>query len=78
VNMSAGDLVFVYTDGVTEAERKGVQYGDERTQNMVIRRRHDPPDEIARHIVEDIKSFVKDDPRSDDITMVLIKKDTPC
>jgi sigma-B regulation protein RsbU (phosphoserine phosphatase) len=78
VQMFAGDMLFVYTDGVTEAEREEKQYGDERTKDVVTRCRHHPPEEIVRSIVDDIKSFVKDAPRSDDITMLLIKKDAPC
>jgi sigma-B regulation protein RsbU (phosphoserine phosphatase) len=78
VTIGAGDLLFVFTDGVTEAEREDEQYGDERTKDVVTRCRHHPPEEIVRNIVDDIKSFVKDAPRSDDLTMLLIKKDAPC
>lgn len=78
VKLGEGDLLFVFSDGITEAERGGEQYGDERAQQLVASLRHHSPEEIARNLINDIKTFVKDSPRSDDITMLLIKKDRPC
>jgi len=78
VKMYNGDLLIVFTDGVTEAERNGQYYGDERTERLVTSLRHQPPHEIARCLTDDIKKFVQDSPRSDDITMVLLKKDPAC
>jgi serine phosphatase RsbU (regulator of sigma subunit)/pSer/pThr/pTyr-binding forkhead associated (FHA) protein len=78
IKMSHGDLLFIFTDGVTEAQRGEEFYGDKRTEELVITSRHLTPPEIARKLVDDIKLFVKDSPRSDDITMLLIKKDMPC
>jgi sigma-B regulation protein RsbU (phosphoserine phosphatase) len=71
-------LVLVFTDGITEAMRGEEFYGDERVERLVTNVRGNSPEEIARSLLDDIKRFVKDSPRSDDITMLLIKKDRPC
>ena len=78
VTLGEGDLVLVFTDGVTEAVRGEEFYGDERVERLVANVRDDPPEEIAHSLLNDIKAFVKESPRSDDITMLLIKKDRPC
>ncbi|MFH1372575.1 MAG: SpoIIE family protein phosphatase [bacterium] len=78
VPMAPEDLLFVFTDGVTEAERGDDLYGDERTEQLVTSLRHLSPAEITVRLLQDIKTFVKDSPRSDDITMLLVKRETSC
>jgi serine phosphatase RsbU (regulator of sigma subunit) len=78
VKLSHGDLVFVFTDGITEAVRGEEFYGEERIERLVTDTRDNSPEEIAHRLLDDIKAFVKESPRSDDITMLLIKKDRPC
>ena len=78
VTLGEGDLVLVFTDGVTEAVRGEEFYGDERVERLVANVRDNSPEEIAHSLQDDIKAFVKESPRSDDITMLLIKKDRPC
>ncbi len=78
VKFQPGDVLFVFSDGVTEAEREGSLYGDERTERLVVAHRGESPAVIAQKLLEDIKAFVKDSPRSDDITMLFIKKEESC
>ncbi len=78
VTLGEGDLVLVFTDGVTEAVRGEEFYGDERVERLVASVRDNSPEDIAHSLLDDIKAFVKESPRSDDITMLLIKKDRPC
>ena len=71
-----GDVLFVFTDGVSEANNsKDVQYGEERIKEMIIKNRTDRPDEIAKKLFDDIMVFVEDEPRADDITMLIIKRE---
>ena len=70
-----GDVLFVFTDGVSEANNsKDVQYGEERIKDMIIKNRTDRPDEIAKKLFDDIMLFVEDEPRADDITMLIVKR----
>jgi sigma-B regulation protein RsbU (phosphoserine phosphatase) len=74
VHLSEGDLLFIYTDGVTEASNGTEEYGEERLTQLLITTRNIPPEEIATTVMKDIIEFEGDTPRSDDITIVLIKR----
>lgn len=75
VELSTGDLLFVFTDGVSEATHKGNLYGEDRMQNIIVGARQLAPQEIAGKLFNDIMSFVQDEPRSDDITMLFVKRE---
>ncbi len=71
-----GDVLFVFTDGVSEAnDSRDNQYGEERIKDMIIKNRTDQPDAIARKLFDDIMVFVEDEPRADDITMLIVKRE---
>lgn len=74
IELSEGDLLFIFSDGVTEAQRDGEQYGEERMEKLVIDARDKRPEEIVGHLMNDINEFMGDAPRSDDITMLVIKR----
>ncbi|HEX2897411.1 MAG TPA: SpoIIE family protein phosphatase [candidate division Zixibacteria bacterium] len=71
-----GDLLFVFTDGVSEATNKENQYGEERMQDVIVKSRQLTPARIAGALFEDIMKFVEDEPRSDDITMLIVKRES--
>jgi len=62
--------IFLYTDGVTEAENaKAKFYGPERLKK-VLQKASDDPETNLNLVLKDIKKFVKDNTQSDDITML--------
>ncbi|WP_051656654.1 PP2C family protein-serine/threonine phosphatase [Butyrivibrio sp. AE3004] len=66
-----GDSLFVYTDGVTEAENKEHElFGMERTVMALNKNKSDNPEEIIGTVKDEIKSFVNDADQFDDITMI--------
>lgn len=76
IELAPGDLLFVFTDGVSEANNCNAdQYGEERFEKLIIASRTEKPKEIAGKLFEDIMKFVDDEPRSDDITMLFIKRE---
>ncbi len=76
VVMNPGDILLIFTDGITEAEKNDDEdYGDERLEKLVVECREKKPDEMAGIIMKDIEKFVEGTPRSDDITMLVIKRD---
>ncbi|HVP07133.1 MAG TPA: SpoIIE family protein phosphatase, partial [Candidatus Acidoferrum sp.] len=77
-HFSESDLLFVFTDGVTEAMKGDEQYSDARMEKLVVDARRLAPDALAQRLMEDIDTFIGDSPRSDDITMLIIKKDSTC
>jgi len=68
------DFLLVFTDGVTEAEKGDDCYGDERLEKLAVTCHKKTPDDIARLIVSDVETYVEDTPRSDDITLLIIKR----
>ncbi len=75
VRLSPGDLIYIFTDGVTEADRGNEQYGEKRMEQLVVDSRSMSPGEIACVLMSDINKFMGDSPRSDDITMLLLKRE---
>jgi sigma-B regulation protein RsbU (phosphoserine phosphatase) len=75
VNFAKGDILLLFSDGVTEAANKRFQlYGDSRLINKLKELKNLSPKEIAVTILEDVINFSKNGKYSDDITLVVIKK----
>jgi len=74
LQLSPGDTVFLYTDGVTEATNAGKElYGEERLLSLLNRLGNMPMDEICKRVKEDVDAFVGDELQFDDITMLALK-----
>jgi sigma-B regulation protein RsbU (phosphoserine phosphatase) len=74
VKLSPGELIFVFSDGVTEAERGDEQFGDTRTEQLVASSRHEGSRQIVDQLMGSINEFMGDAPRSDDITIMTVKR----
>jgi len=62
--------LFLYTDGVTEAENaKSKFYGEDRLLKILNKATETPKDNLDI-VLKDLKKFVKNNPQSDDITML--------
>ncbi|PKG32930.1 SpoIIE family protein phosphatase [Methanoregula sp.] len=69
-----GDLIIMYTDGVTEAfNERDEYYSEERMMDVITRNRNLPAREIGEALIEDIRLFAGSAPQSDDITFILVK-----
>jgi len=74
IELSENEFIFIFTDGVTEAERDNNQYGDARMEKLVAEARVLSPCEIVGRLMDDINGFMGDAPRSDDITVLILKR----
>jgi sigma-B regulation protein RsbU (phosphoserine phosphatase) len=71
--LAPGDLLLLYTDGVTEAEDpQGAQFGMKRLQDAILSARGKPARLVVEHVVERVAAFANDAPQSDDITCVAV------
>ena len=73
--LKKGDIIFTYTDGITEAVNIDEQmYGEENLKNS-LNKIKDKADikEIVSGVKNDLKTYTKDAPQSDDITMLCFK-----
>jgi len=73
VQLAAGDILILYTDGVTEAENaEGEQFGESRLIETVLAQRHLPVPSLLETIVATVQKF-SDGEQADDITLVLAR-----
>lgn len=70
-----GDMLFVYSDGIPEAQGKESQFSDQRMEQLIVGLRRDPLTAITQQLMKEITTFVADTPRSDDITMLLLRRE---
>ncbi len=74
VQMSAGDLLFLYTDGVTEAfNKKEELYGEGRLETFLNNRLQHPIDGVVKESIGEVMEFSTGVPQSDDITLMAIR-----
>lgn len=73
VVLGPGDILLLYTDGVTEAEnRQTDQFGQERLEHAILEVHDQPARKIVEHLVERVTAFANGAPQSDDITCVAV------
>ena len=82
IRLRHGEALFLYTDGVTEAEEAGGKlYGNERLTSLLAAKdkelKKDGAKEYCREIcdavISDVHEYSKDVPQSDDITVLCLK-----
>lgn len=73
LDMSVGDKLFLYTDGVTEAmDKEKKMYTTERLNDVLGKLSSEQPNDIITKVCDSISEFTGDAQQSDDMTMVLL------
>jgi sigma-B regulation protein RsbU (phosphoserine phosphatase) len=73
--LNPGDLLLVYSDGITEAmNAKDEEFGEKRLMAVVRENWGDSSSELIEKIVTAVKMHAGDTPQSDDITLVVVKR----
>ena len=76
MTLQKGDVLFVYTDGVTEATNVDEQlFGTERMLQVLNSSETDEPVMIEKTVREGIGKFAQGAPQFDDITMLCMRYD---
>jgi phosphoserine phosphatase RsbU/P len=74
VQLAPGDVLVLYTDGITEAENAQLDmFGVERLEETILASRGLSANELAQVILDAVRSFTGDHPQSDDITLMIIR-----
>ena len=74
VEWLSGDLLVLYSDGITEAFNPDAEmYGLERFKALISEKRHLSPIEIKAEILSDLQVYQQDESTNDDITLVVAK-----
>jgi phosphoserine phosphatase RsbU/P len=75
IALAPGDLLFLYTDGVTEAEDpQAAQFGMERLQKALSEVADRPACEIVKNVMVRVAEFANGAPQSDDITCAALAR----
>jgi sigma-B regulation protein RsbU (phosphoserine phosphatase) len=74
IQLERGDVLVVYTDGVTEAlNRSGDEFGEARLRSVMLESLEFGAREIAEKIIADVLEWQGQTPQHDDITLVVAK-----
>ncbi len=72
--INKGDVLVIYTDGLTEAfNEKGEEYGEQRLIKTVKDARSKSAQFICGHMIKSIRQYAIDSTETDDMTVVVIK-----
>ncbi|MFP4322474.1 MAG: SpoIIE family protein phosphatase [Anaerolineales bacterium] len=75
--MAPGDILVMYTDGITEIINEAEEeFGEERLQTLICDHASASPSEIVARIREAVHGFSGSPARFDDETLVIIKRQT--
>ena len=74
VRMTAGDVLIMYTDGITEArDRTSGMFGEARLAEAVGRYRQSTAWEVVSALLGEVNAFVGGAPHADDIALIAMK-----
>jgi sigma-B regulation protein RsbU (phosphoserine phosphatase) len=74
IQMQSGDVLVIYTDGVTEAENPtGAEFGEERLRSVLIESLRLSPRELTARVIESVLEWQGPAPQHDDITLIVVK-----
>jgi predicted ATPase/serine phosphatase RsbU (regulator of sigma subunit) len=75
IQLNSGDVVVLYTDGITEAFNiKKDQYGIDPLIEVVVLNREQSAAEIKQAVIDDLRRYIGEQKVFDDITLVVIKQ----
>ncbi len=74
VALRRGDVLVLYTDGITEAAAGEDMFGEERLLQVVLRERRQPADRIRERILAAVREHAGEAPE-DDLTLVVVRRD---
>jgi sigma-B regulation protein RsbU (phosphoserine phosphatase) len=75
LELSAGDTILLYTDGLTEARNAAdVEYDAGRLVELLERYQSLSPSELAKACLDDLDNFLSGLPKTDDVTIVALRR----
>lgn len=75
LTIEPGGMLFVFSDGIPEAQNEaGEFYEEDRLREVICRERERSAEDIVACVKSDLEQFVGDTSPSDDITMLLLKR----
>ncbi len=77
LRLTPGDVLMVYSDGITEAENPGSEmFGEKRLKQVLKRHGFAELEVLKQHILKSIDEFTRSQPQMDDMTLLLLRQAT--
>ncbi|MEW6014901.1 MAG: SpoIIE family protein phosphatase [Candidatus Zixiibacteriota bacterium] len=74
VNLYSGDILFMYTDGLSESTNAGDEmFGEERIKKFLCANIEQPPERLLQLLEEEVARFAGNKPLADDFTLLAAK-----
>jgi sigma-B regulation protein RsbU (phosphoserine phosphatase) len=75
IDFEPGDILLIYSDGITEAMNPGQEeFEEQRLRDIVLQHRNESAESIIAHIKDAVNAFVESSVQNDDMTLVVIKR----
>ena len=75
LELSGGDIVVFYTDGITErTNTAGEFFGTDRLNDLIVANRDDEPEAIVDAVFSELNRFADAREHEDDLTIVVMKR----
>jgi len=73
--IAPGDLIVVYSDGITDAsDRSGEPFGEDRLIELVNSHVNEPAPVLLEHILDGVRAHAGDEPQLDDMTLAVVRR----
>lgn len=74
LQLCEGEILFLYTDGLSEARKENDEYGIERLMNLAARQSAPTAAGFISACLEDLRGFAGANPGFDDLTMMAVRR----
>lgn len=74
VHLDAGDTLFLYTDGLSEARHADDEYGVDRVMQIARQHARRHPSDLITACLDDLRAFTENSRQSDDLTLLAIQR----
>ncbi|MFZ1292515.1 MAG: PP2C family protein-serine/threonine phosphatase [Melioribacteraceae bacterium] len=76
IKLQKGNSIIIFSDGVTEARNvNGIFFGTERINQILKTSYQLSPQQIGEKLLQHVKSFIGNEKKHDDLSIVILKKD---
>ena len=77
ITLEQNEILIAYSDGVSEARNEnGEFFGMERFFKIIRNSSTNPPQLIGKYIISQLEQFIGDSPASDDISLIIMKRNS--
>lgn len=73
-DLAPGEILLLYTDGITESSGVPGMFGNDRMIDVVRRYRHESAEKIVNSVLDEARNFSENHEQTDDMTIVVAKR----